>query len=254
MSEAQKKQMMARMKQFSEKTFELEFDRTASLYREQEKLEAPGGGGGGMRFSFTGGGVYYKNVADKRFLNQTDLFGKLFLITDDLKTWEWKLGTESKKIGDYLCYKATATRMRDTTLINRFRRLEEKEKAEAAKDSIHSDSIPSNSLLSRLDKLPEEDTITAWFTPDIPISQGPGPYWGLPGLILEVNDGRTAILCTQIVLNTADTKPIEAPGRGKVVSQQEYNEIRADKLEEMRANWEGGKRRGGDGIRIRIGG
>jgi GLPGLI family protein len=36
-------------------------------------------------------------------------------------------------------------------------------------------------------------TITAWYTPEIPVSQGPEGYWGLPGLILEVNDGKTTI-------------------------------------------------------------
>lgn len=250
-SEAQKKQIMSRMKRLSEKTFELEFDRTASIYNEQERLETPGGGGGGMRIAFAGGGTYYKNIADKRYLNQTDLFGKLFLISDDLKQWDWKLGSETKKIGDYTCYKAMAVRMRDTTLINRFRRFGRRGR-EAKVDSVQKDSTDSDSLLSRLEKEPMEDTITAWFSPDIPVSQGPGPYWGLPGLIMEVNDGTTVILCTQIVMNAGDAKPIEAPRKGKEVSQQEFNDIRADKLEEMKANWESGNRREGDGFRIRI--
>lgn len=34
----------------------------------------------------------------------------------------------------------------------------------------------------------EEDTeITAWYAPDIKMSQGPYLYWGLPGLILEID-------------------------------------------------------------------
>ena len=35
----------------------------------------------------------------------------------------------------------------------------------------------------------EEETITAWYTLDIPVNNGPSRYHGLPGLILEVNDG-----------------------------------------------------------------
>ena len=43
--------------------------------------------------------------------------------------------------------------------------------------------------------------VTAWYTLDIPVSHGPGDYWGLPGLILEISDDNTQILCTKIVMN-----------------------------------------------------
>jgi GLPGLI family protein len=39
-------------------------------------------------------------------------------------------------------------------------------------------------------ELPKEKVVTAWHTPDIPLPHGPGDYWGLPDLILEVNDGK----------------------------------------------------------------
>ena len=260
--EAQRERIMQRMKEFSEKTFELDFDRSGSLYEEQAKLEAPGAGGGGrFRMAFAGStGIYYKNVQDKQFKNQTELFGKVFLVTDSLDQWDWKLGTETKKIGNYTCYKATAIRKRDTTLMQRFRRMANRNRpsrgadGEATKDSIQKDSTQSNSLLSRIDREPKEDTITAWFTPEIPVSQGPGPYWGLPGLILEVSDGRTAMLCTKITLNPEDKKAIEAPKKGKVVTQKEYNDIMADKMEEMSERFRAGERRGGSGRTIRIGG
>jgi GLPGLI family protein len=44
-------------------------------------------------------------------------------------------------------------------------------------------------------------TITAWYTPEIPVNQGPENYWELPSLILEINDGKTVVLCSKIVLN-----------------------------------------------------
>ena len=260
--EAQKERIMQRMKDFSEKTFELDFDRSGSLYEEQAKLEAPGAGGGGrFRMAFAGSsGIYYKNVQDKQFKNQTELFGKVFLVTDSLNQWDWKLGTETKKIGNYTCYKATAIRKRDTTLMQRFRRMADRNRrrrgaeGEAAKDSTQKDTTQGNSLLDRIERAPTEDTITAWFTPEIPVSQGPGPYWGLPGLILEVSDGRTAMLCTKITLNPEDKKAIEAPKKGKVVTQKEYNDIMADKMEEMSERFRAGERRGGSGRTIRIGG
>lgn len=256
---AQREMIEKRMKEFSEKTFELDFDRTGSIYQEQAKLETPGaGGGGGFRMAFAGGGggIYYKNIQEKGFKNQTELFGKIFLISDSLDQWDWKLGSETKKIGNYTCYKATAIRKRDTTMMERFRRMGRRGRRgqggnEAQTDSVQKDSTENNSLLSRIEKEPTEDTITAWFTPEIPVSQGPGPYWGLPGLILEVSDGRTALLCTKITLNPEDKKAIAAPKKGKVVTQKEYNEIMADKMEEMSERFRGGNRRGGNTIRIR---
>lgn len=256
---AQREMIEKRMKEFSEKTFELDFDRTGSIYQEQAKLETPGaGGGGGFRMAFAGGGggIYYKNIQEKGFKNQTELFGKIFLISDSLNQWDWKLGSETKKIGNYTCYKATAIRKRDTTMMERFRRMGRRGRRgqggnEAQTDSVQKDSTENNSLLSRIEKEPTEDTITAWFTPEIPVSQGPGPYWGLPGLILEVSDGRTALLCTKITLNPEDKKAIAAPKKGKVVTQKEYNEIMADKMEEMSERFRGGNRRGGNTIRIR---
>jgi hypothetical protein len=34
--------------------------------------------------------------------------------------------------------------------------------------------------------------------PEIPVSQGPEGYMGFAGLILEVNDGKTTILCSKL--------------------------------------------------------
>jgi GLPGLI family protein len=40
-------------------------------------------------------------------------------------------------------------------------------------------------------EIPKDVTITAWYT-EIQVNQGPENYWGLPGLILEINDGELA--------------------------------------------------------------
>jgi GLPGLI family protein len=98
-------------------------------------------------------------------------------------------------------------------------------------------------------EMPTETVITAWYAPEIPVNQGPESYWGLPGLILEVNDGRTTILCSKIVLNPKEKAKIEAPSKGKVVTQAEYDETVMKKMEEMR---EMGSQ-GGRGMQIRMG-
>jgi GLPGLI family protein len=254
--EAQKQAIMENMKRAMEKTFELSFDRTTSIYKEEERLETPGAGGqGGFRMAFAGGfgnGLYYKDVKDQSYRNQTDLMGKPFLIKDSLEVWQWKLGSETKKIGNYTCYKATAIQKADTAQFNRMRRrFGRPEPAPiASKDSVVKDSTSNNNLLSRI-SAPKDRVVTAWFTPEIPVSQGPGPYWGLPGLILEVSDERTVILCSKLVLNPEEKLVLAAPSKGKEVTQAEYSAIMEEKMGEMSERFRGRGGRG-EGIQIRI--
>jgi GLPGLI family protein len=248
-SEDQKEQIMESMKKSMEKTYELSFDRSSSLYREEERLGTPGASPGGVFTMITSSsqGEYYKNVQSKTFVHQTDMFGKPFLIKDSLRTWEWKLSSETKKIGNYTCYKATAIRKPNKIFSN-------KEKNESKQDSVpqEQDSTQGRSLLSKIEK-PEDRIITVWYTPEIPISQGPGPYWGLPGLILEVNTGRTAILCSKLILNPEKKEVVEEPSKGKRVTQAEYDEIMAKKMEEMEERWKANSnRRGGNTFSIKI--
>ncbi|MEN8666268.1 MAG: GLPGLI family protein [Flavobacteriaceae bacterium] len=265
MSEAQKKMIQQRMKSMLEKTFILNFNRTSSTYVEEQKLDAPGAAaGGGMRFMGFGGGgsgVYYKDIQSKTYTNETDIFGKPFLVEDQLEPLEWTLTAETKQIGQYTCYKATAVRKADTTMVNLFRNMrprsrggdagpEEKQTDSIQKDTVASGQTGGRSLTSRFEP-PTETAITAWYTLDIPISQGPKEYWGLPGLILEVTEGRTAILCSKIVINPKEPLVIEAPSKGKKISQAEFQETMAKKVKEMSENFSRGGRSGGARIMIR---
>ena len=76
--------------------------------------------------------------------------------------------------------------------------------------------------------------ITVWYTPEIPVPFGPDKYGGLPGLILEVNDGNTIFLCSKIALNAKDFSPIKRPTKGKKVSQKQFQEIMEKQLENMK--------------------
>ena len=89
------------------------------------------------------------------------------------------------------------------------------------------------------------DEVVVWYTPQIPVNQGPGDYWGLPGLILEVNEGRTTILCSKIIMNPEEKDGIKAPSKGKVVSKEAYQAIVKKKTEEMRENFRRGGHRPG---------
>ena len=252
------KMMEERMKKMFEKTFVLNFDKSASIYKEEEKLEASNQGGGfRMMSSMTGGGgTYYKNVKDKTYSVDKDFMGKEFLVKDSLASLNWKMEAETRVIGGYTCYKATAVKAASKTDFRNFR--PKKEEA-AQKDSPKKEETaqqekpmeaPKTSFMDALE-LPKEITITAWYTPEIPVSQGPEGYWGLPGLILEVNDGKTIILCSKVVLNPKEKTEIKAPSKGKTVSQNEYDEIVVKKMEEFREMNQG--RSGGGGFQIRMG-
>jgi GLPGLI family protein len=249
------KMIEERMKKMFEKTFILNFDRNSSIYVEEEKIDAPGQGGGMRMMSnmMGGGGTHYKNVKEKMFTVDKEFFGKEFLVKDSLPKLNWKLEGETKQIGNYLCFKATAVRPVSQSDFRNFRRKKEEDKKED-KEVVKEEKKEETKTTNFMDgwEMPSEVQITAWYTPDIPINQGPENYWGLPGLILEVTDGKTVILCSKIVMNTKDKKEIKAPKKGKEVTQAEYDKIVTEKMAEMREMNQG---QGGRGrTQFRIGG
>ena len=225
LSEERKKQISERIKSAFEKTYTLTFNQSESMYEEEEKLDAPGQGGG-MRFGMMNatGGLLYKNIKEQKLSQEQELLGKQFLIQDSLPTLQWELGSETKMIGQYLCFKATAVKIDDTFDFSRFRRRNEPENT---KDS-------TKTTTEQVKEIPKQIIVTAWYTPQIPVNQGPGEYWGLPGLILEVNADRTTILCSKIILNPTNKVEIKVPSKGKNVSKAEYDSIVKEKMEEMR--------------------
>ena len=254
MSEAQKKQMEARMKPWLEKTYILTFNKQESIFKEDEKLEGgPGGRAPSMWGSSFSAGLQYKNIKEKVFLQDQEFFGKKFLITEQMTPYKWKMGSETKKIGQYVCYKATT--MRPASEISFTSTTPRKKKKK--KDSI---SVASKAPVAVAEAVVEKDVekdieevsekmveVVAWYSPMIPVSQGPTEYWGLPGLILELNAGNTTMLCNKIVMNPEEKIEIKRPTKGEVVTKKQYNEIITGKMQEMRDNrgrGSGGRSRG----------
>jgi GLPGLI family protein len=108
------------------------------------------------------------------------------LISKTHQKLEWEITTESKLIGDYLCYKAVYL----IKFINR--------------KGINT-SIP----------------ITAWFAPSLPYAYGPKYFNGLPGLILELVDRETTFLASSITITKDKEVKIDFP-TGKTISEEEY--------------------------------
>jgi GLPGLI family protein len=237
MSDDVKKQLQARLQKMNQKTFILNFDQKTSSYKEETTLDVPKpqvGGGNIVMMSFSGSGnasVYFKNIKEKRFTNQTEIMGKRFLVKDKLPEYKWKLSSETKNIGNYTCYKATFT------------------------EEVENINMTFENGEAKEEKKKENSITTAWYTVQIPLSNGPGDYQGLPGLILEINDGKKIIVCTEIILNPFKKITIEEPKKGKVVSQKKFTKIEKQKSGEMIEKFKG--RNGvdlGNGINIKIGG
>jgi GLPGLI family protein len=219
MSEAQKKQIEARLKNRLEKTYILTFNREESLFIEDEKLDAISGATDTWGKNFTPG-KQYKNVKSNTLTQNQEFYGKLFLVQDKLPAIEWVMNNESKQIGNYMCFKATASiPASDLNWYN-----------------FSWDEIRNNTENEGEDQKSPVTEVVAWYSPQIHVSQGPSEYWGLPGLILEVNVGNTTMLCSKIIINPQEKIKIEAPDRGQVVVKSEYKEIITKKMQEMRDN------------------
>ncbi|NND88570.1 MAG: GLPGLI family protein [Flavobacteriaceae bacterium] len=155
--------------------------------------------------------------------------GKPFLIVDHLEKPTWELSKETKNIGQYTCFKATFSRPVTNQIFD----------------------SESDSLVEVI----EDRLVTAWYTIDIPLAHGPSEYWGLPGLILEISDGKSTILCSKVVLNPEKGIAIEAPKKGKRVSQIEFDQIQEEKTQEMMERFQSSNRRDDNNkVKIRIGG
>jgi GLPGLI family protein len=117
---------------------------------------------------------------------------KILIVNKVIKDWE--ITTESKKIDNYVCYKAINYTIEEV----------------------------KNKQIMR--------TITAWFCPEIPLSFGPAKYSGLPGLIFEVSEGFLKYELKKIepIEIIEYTKP-----KGKRMTIYEYIEIFNKKINDL---------------------
>lgn len=227
-----KNQLEAQMRKMFQKTYILDFTKSESMFKQKQELDGPKvpkSNGAIIMIGGMAGGrdVLYKNIKEKRMANKTDLMGKIFLIKDNLVSYDWELTGETKNIGNYTCYKAVF----------------EKEEESVEIKMIDGEVKEEKGMKKR--------TIVAWYTPDVSISNGPKNFGGLPGLILEVNDGNETIMCSELVLNPSKTIDIKEPTKGKIVTRKKFAEISLEKTKEMMNRY---RSRDGKGMEIKIGG
>lgn len=221
---ADQKDLNTLIRKSMQKEYLLNFNGYESVYKEVKELENAGQTGKidviGIG-SGTEGGIY-KDIRNRVFSESRDGFGKLFLIEDTLVNLPWKLIEETRKIGEVTCYKATAALERKIT-------------------TNVADAQGNITAKERTVKT----NVTAWYAPSIAINNGPALYWGLPGLIMEVSDGRLTLLCSEIVLNDKTEAKIQKPKKGQKVSQAKFDEIYDKKVNEMQEMYRDNRKKTG---------
>ncbi|WP_255546016.1 GLPGLI family protein [Flavobacterium sp. CG_9.1] len=185
-----KKMVEGRLASLAKQTFLLEFTASKSKFVRNNSLSINDDKGEQLYDKMTTS--YYSSSYDY-YLDSSAGVGMFkysrdgTLITQQVKEKEWDISTESKKIGDYLCYKAVYI------------------KKYMGRDG-------------NMKTLP----ITAWFVPSLPYRYGPKQYYGLPGLILELHELFGVFLATDIKIGDDKNITIEFP-KGKTISEEEYN-------------------------------
>lgn len=193
----------------------LTFHAGASCYEEiiPEEPESHESSSGNMVIRISAGSnenpeIYYVDLAEGKVVNQRNIFDRQFLIVDELP------------------------------------------------EPLDWELIPDQQTTDERSGLPvkmataisvEGDTIQAWYSPSLPVSVGPASYRGLPGAIVKLIDGQRSFQAINIEL-LSEKPVIEAPTEGKKVSQEKFDTIQAQKMEQMMG------RQGPNTRVIRIGG
>ncbi|TDU43735.1 GLPGLI family protein [Gelidibacter sediminis] len=167
--------------------FELLFNSNKSIYKLKEELDTEDISKKIAQLYFGGIYVYYADTLKEKNICQAQAYGEFFIFPNE--TFKWELTKESAKISGYLCYKAKTVK------------------------------IVTN------DKGVFKKEVIAWYTPEIATNFGPKGYHGLPGLILELQEGNQIFYASNIALNTNIKIKIEKPSRGHEVSYHEFLNI-----------------------------
>lgn len=137
-------------------------------------------------------GKFYVNKKKDTYLNKIHFWGEDFLIKIEVK--KWKITNEFKLISDFKCYKA-----------------------------ISEDIVTNHKGIFK-------SKVVAWFCPELPSFFGPAGYFGLPGLILELDNGKMNLRATKIHFSKSKKENIKPFKKGIILTEKEF-----DKLMEKKA-------------------
>lgn len=189
-----KQRLATRFRSATPELFTLNFNEYESYYTFNQPLASDTRGNIGSKASKS---PYYCNKKDNTIIEMS-----LYLGNIAHKPLNWRITKETKKIGDYTCYKA----------------------------------IASERLYSRRGYFYNRQVI-AWFAPSIALNFGPSNYNGLPGLILEVKRDKFTLQAKEINLNPKKEIKIVRPKKNaKIIDQEESFKRIAEQMEAYNKN------------------
>jgi GLPGLI family protein len=136
-----------------------------------------------------------RNFETNTLFNALEMLGKTYLVSDSLKTPDWKILNDLKEVAGHVCMNASL-----------------------------SDTL-------------RKQKISAWFALDIPVPTGPDRFFGLPGMILEVNinNGAKIMTADKIDFKTLTTEfDLPKKLKGKQINYAAYTAIIKKFLEDKR--------------------
>lgn len=162
-------------------TYILKFTKDQSIYMEEKSMGIDNDRQLEAARIVAGKGVYFYENSGELII-QKEFLGDMFLIESDYTELGWKIMDERKMVGEFECVKA----------------------------------IGVNKGFDN-----KESTVVAWFSPQINVPYGPNEYFGLPGLILEVENKGIVYYCTSIDFGE---QHIEKPSKGIRITEKRLNE------------------------------
>lgn len=138
---------------------------------------------------------YYSN--NEKNLKVTNMQSKTFIVSSKKNKIKWKVFKESKKIGNFLCFKATTI------------------------TSVNSQGEEKH------------NQIIAWYCPELNFNAGPLGYNGLPGVILELQIGKIIYYANEVIIESEKLTKIIKPTKGEIMTQKEFDDLML-KLKENR--------------------
>jgi len=143
-------------------------------------------------------GVFYINKQDSIYVNKKHFSGEDFLVKLNLK--DWKITSETKLINDFKCYKA-----------------------------ISEDVVKNFKGIFKF-------KVVAWFSPDLPSFFGPAGYFGLPGLILELNNSKINLRASKIQFSKFEKVDEKLFKKGISINEEELEKFIKKKAKQMFGN------------------
>lgn len=185
--------MSSMEKAMTEVEFELLFNQKLGVYKTADNIKEQNLGYKMASMFFGGESIYIYDVQQRQVIMQVNKAGQIIDVA--YPTYDWNITSETKKIGDYTCYKATTSYQE----LNYFKE-------------------PQDTITINLE---------AWFTPEITVPYGPTHYQGLPGVVLMAQNpgAKIYLYADRIELNKKSKQPIIFTKGEKKLSLGAYNKL-----------------------------